>query len=282
MHDDELTVTGTDLELTILRQRHRGPAAARNLGVRAARAPWVALIGDDTVPEPGWGAAISRRAATDPGGAGNDGWVGRVRWHPRLRVTRFMAWINDNGLQFGFGLIEDPDDLPFNLLYTSNVLLPKRLLEREPFDERFPFAAYEDTELGYRLSARGLRLRFLPDAVVAHDHPTTVTSFAARQRRAGASAVTFRSLHPELHWFVRLPAEGPPPCPPRAKVAALTTAARLIEPFPIELPRLWTAALDGHYARGAAAAWNTEPIAAVAPIAKSTPRSTSATREAEQ
>jgi len=241
--------------IRILRQEHRGPAAARNLGIRAARASWVALIGDDTVPEPGWGGEILRCAADDPAGLDTNGWVGHVRWHPRLRVSPFMSWIHGNGLQFGFGLIDDPDDLPFNFLYTSNVLLPRHLLEQEPFDEGFLFAAYEDTELGYRLQDRGLRLRYLPGAVVAHDHPTTFTSFAARQRLAGASAVHFRRLHPELHWFVRLPAEGPPPSSPPTRVAALTVVARALEPLPVKLPRLWTATLDGHFARGAADAY---------------------------
>src|SRR5262249_45121667 len=34
-----------------------GPAAARNVGWRAARAPVIAFTDDDTVPDPGWLAA---------------------------------------------------------------------------------------------------------------------------------------------------------------------------------------------------------------------------------
>ena len=250
------------VESTVIHPEHRGPAAARNCGVRVARAPWVAFLGDDTVPESGWAEQIRRCAAGDPRAGCDNAWVGHVRWHPRLRVTRFMDWIHQDGLQFGFGLIDDPDDLPFNLLYTSNLLIPRRLLELEPFDEGFPYAAYEDTELGYRLQNRGLRLRYLPTAVVAHDHPTTIARFTGRQWRAGFAAVHFRRLHPQMHWFVRLPAVGPPPPRSRAELALGTAVARVLEPFPIQLPQLWSKVLDGYFDCGARAAlrqsWSAE------------------------
>ena len=104
---------------TVLHLEQCGPAAARNRGVAASRAPWVALLGDDTVPEPAWAAEITRCAESDPGADLDQSWVGHVRWHPRLRVTRFMEWIHQHGLQFGFGLIDDPDD-PFLYHKTTN------------------------------------------------------------------------------------------------------------------------------------------------------------------
>ena len=38
----------------LVRQAHEGPAAARNHGVRVARAPLIAFTDSDCVPEPGW------------------------------------------------------------------------------------------------------------------------------------------------------------------------------------------------------------------------------------
>ena len=76
--------------------------------------------------------------------------------------TPFLRHINENGAQFGFALIEDPDDVPFNFFYTSNLCLARRLLVEEPFDETFPYPAWEDIETAYRLRAKGMRLTYEP------------------------------------------------------------------------------------------------------------------------
>src|SRR5829696_9803412 len=47
-----------DDRIRYLRQPPRGPAAARNLGVACALAPIVAFTDSDTLPEPGWLAAL--------------------------------------------------------------------------------------------------------------------------------------------------------------------------------------------------------------------------------
>src|SRR6202023_4279595 len=139
---------------------------------------------------------------------------------PRMRVTPFLRYITEHGLQFGYALIRDPEDLPFNFFYTSNLSLSRELLLAEPFDLRFPYAAWEDIELAYRLKRRGLHLIYEPAATVAHDHPTDLARFAARQERAGYCAVGFYRLHPELGGFLASGPAGPPPRSQRRPHAA--------------------------------------------------------------
>ncbi len=117
----------------VLIQENRGPAAARNAGVRAAAGRRVAFLGDDTVPTPGWLAAHAG-AHEARGGGPELAVIGYTRWHPRVRTNPFLTYINEHGLQFGYRLIDDPEDVPFNFFYTSNLSLSRERLLAEPFD----------------------------------------------------------------------------------------------------------------------------------------------------
>lgn len=239
----------------VLRQENRGPATARNRGVELARGERIAFLGDDTVPEPGWLAAHARAwemRREEPA----LGVIGYTCWHPRMRLTPFLRYINDFGLQFGYALIDDPENVPFNFLYTSNLSLPRRLLVEEPFDLRFPYPAWEDIELGYRLQQKRLRLVYEPIAVACHDHPTQLARFAVRQEKAGYSAVVFHLLHPQLGPFLGLGPDGPPPLPPARRQRLRELVARALERLPVRWPSLWEEVLRYHYVRGLHRGWN--------------------------
>ncbi|MDX1630336.1 MAG: glycosyltransferase [Thermoanaerobaculia bacterium] len=239
----------------VLRQENRGPAAARNAGVAAARGRRVAFLGDDTVPASDWLAAHDRTREEDPG-TGPVAVLGYTRWHPRIRRTRFLEFINEEGLQFGYGLIDDPEDVPFNFFYTSNISLPRALLLEEPLDEGFPYPAWEDTELAYRLTRRlGLRIVYEPKAVTLHDHPTDFDRFCDRQEKAGYSAVVFYRLHPELGDFLGIGNGGPPPVPSRVPQVLRELLVRALQSFPVSLPRIWQEALRYHYILGLRRGW---------------------------
>jgi GT2 family glycosyltransferase len=242
------------MPLRVLTQENRGPAAARNTGVAVAAGRWVAFLGDDTVPSAGWLAAhraAHRRHGDDPHLAV----IGYTGWHRRMRLNPFLRYINEYGLQFGYALIRDAENVPFNFFYTSNLSLARELLLAEPFDLRFPFAAWEDIEVAYRLKKRGLRLLYEPSARVAHDHPTDLARFAARQEKAGFCAVVFYRLHPELGSFLGVGPGGPPPLPPAGPQAWRERVVRALQNCPVALPKTWEEVLRFHYIKGLHRAW---------------------------
>jgi glycosyltransferase involved in cell wall biosynthesis len=185
-------------------QANGGPASARNRGVREARGRIVLFLGDDTVPEPPLLAVHGKTHATPrphPIAV-----LGYTTWPQDLRVSPFLHQINEYGLQFGYGLIRDPEQVPFNFFYTSNVSLPRELLlEAGLFDTSFPHAAWEDIEVAYRLMQRGMRMLYRPEAVARHHHDITFASFRRRQEKAGEAAAIFYRKHPELGDFLAVP-----------------------------------------------------------------------------
>jgi GT2 family glycosyltransferase len=219
-----------------------------------ARGERVAFLGDDTVPEAGWLEAHQRaseeRLSRHPVAV-----LGYTDWHPRVRLTRFLRYINDFGLQFGYSLIEDPEAVPFNFFYTSNISLPRQLLLEEPMDTDFPYPAWEDIELSYRLQRQGLTLVYAPSARVLHDHPTDFDRFTVRQEKAGYCAVVFHRRHPELGPFLGLTSDGPPALPSTWRQVLREKLVRTLQKLPVTTPSLWEEALRYHYILGLRRGW---------------------------
>jgi GT2 family glycosyltransferase len=196
-----LTEYSASYGLQVLTQANTGPAGARNRGVRAAKGEIIVFLGDDTVPEPEF-LEVHLRSHREAG-ARKIAVLGYTGWPRDRRVTPFLHHINEYGLQFGYELIVDPESVPFNFFYTSNISVPKQaLLEAGLFDTTFPDAAWEDIELSYRLSRNGFVIVYRPRAVVRHHHTITFESFRRRQERSGRAAAIFYRKHPELADFL--------------------------------------------------------------------------------
>jgi glycosyltransferase involved in cell wall biosynthesis len=171
----------------LVRTGGRGPAAARNAGAAAARAPVVCFTDDDCAPEPGWAAALA--AALD---AGADAAVGRAR-PPREHGPGAAAWQvicdhltlasrRDAGAGVGFGP-------------SCTLACRAAVAAAVPFDERFERAAGEDRDLCARLTAAGHRLVLAPAAVVVHHHELGLRAFWRQQVNYGRGALRFRATH---------------------------------------------------------------------------------------
>lgn len=182
----------------LVQERNAGPAAARNRGVERATAPLVLFLDDDVVADRSTAETHVRLHALSDG---TTGVLGRVDWHPALRVTPFMRWLDASGLQFAYDTWLRPGvvDPPYAAFYTANLSVPRALLQQVGgFDERFPYAAYEDMELAWRLSAVGFQMHYHPEVRVYHARSIDLPTFRSRMRKVGESAERLRAMHPDF------------------------------------------------------------------------------------
>jgi glycosyltransferase involved in cell wall biosynthesis len=206
-----------------------GRAAARNPGVERATAPLILFLDDDVVATPGLVQRHLDHHRRHP--EENEALVGLVTWAPELRITPHMLWLEDGGPLFSFNTIEDPEDVDWRHFCTANVSVKRDFLPSEhPFDEELRRCV--DIELGYRLSLKGMRLRYDAAAVGHHLRTDTPASTEERMRAVGRSMRVVHAKHPEL-------AEPPPPFTALSHVKA--TAARPVAPL---LRRLGSPGLD--------------------------------------
>lgn len=175
-----------------------GPAAARNRGAGAATGQLLLFLDDDIVAAPD---LLSTHLARHAAGDESLGVLGRVDWDPGLAVTPFMRWLDRSGLQFAYDtwLREGPVDPPYAAFYTANLSMHRSTFERSGgFDERFPYAAFEDMELAYRLTGAGFRLDYRPQARGWHTRAMDLPGFCRRMERVGESAELLRAAAPQF------------------------------------------------------------------------------------
>lgn len=179
------------------RQNNAGPAAARNKGVNLASGEVVLFIGDDMLAADGF-----LRAHYDfhlLHGEETSALLGQVQWPVVWLKTDFMDWLDKTCFQFDFASLLPGEKADYKHFYTSNISLKKNfLLANGLFNESFPYAAFEDTEFGYRLGKNGLRLIYNPRALVYHYHKLTFGDYLFRMEKAGEGAAILCNLHPEL------------------------------------------------------------------------------------
>lgn len=130
------------LPVTTLRSGGRGPAAARNTGWRHTRTRWVCFVDDDVVPQPGWLAALAAdlRGADAAGAAGSQA-VLEVPRTPGRRAT------DDEKRTLR---LADARWITADMAYRRDALVAVG-----GFDERFPRAYREDSDIALRITMRG-------------------------------------------------------------------------------------------------------------------------------
>ncbi len=183
---------GMNCEVRIIRHaRSKGPAAARNAGLRACETDFVAFLDSDVVPRRGWLEALLGHFC-DPAVALVAPRI--VAMHPSDNVVARYEAVRS---ALDLGLREAPV-VPFGkVAYVPSAAIVCRrstLLEVGGFDESL--ASGEDVDLCWRLNEAGARLRYEPISLVAHDHRTELRKWFARRAFYGGAAAPLAIRHP--------------------------------------------------------------------------------------
>jgi histidinol-phosphate phosphatase family protein len=176
----------------VIRGPGRGPAAARNAGWRASRASWIVFLDDDVVPPPGWSARLCEDLAEPSSGVGAS--QGRVHV-PLPDGRRPTDW------ERNVAGLEDATWATADMAVRRDALVAIG-----GFDERFPRAYREDSDLGLRLAAAGWRIAH-GTRVVSHPVGPADRWISVRKQAGNADDVLMRALHGR-HW--RRMADAPP------------------------------------------------------------------------
>ncbi|MGY1609123.1 MULTISPECIES: HAD-IIIA family hydrolase [unclassified Geodermatophilus] len=164
----------------VVRTGGGGPARARNLGWRTARTEWIAFLDDDVVPDPDW----YERLTADLEGLPADvaGSQGRVRV-PLPADRRPTDWERGTaGLATSAWITAD-------LAYRRAALAAVG-----GFDERFPRAFREDSDLALRVMGTGARL-VRGERAITHPVRPVDRWVSVRVQAGNADDVLMRRLH---------------------------------------------------------------------------------------
>lgn len=175
------------VEIVVVEDKEgRGPAWARNEGVKRAQGEVICFTDDDCAPERDWAKSLTapilagkaqvtagRTTVADGATPADRAWETIITYLQQQAATPGTA-------SPGFAA-------------TANLAATRSLLKALPFDESFPTAAGEDRDWAERATRQGARPQFVPGAVVIHKSGLSWRDFLCQQYRYGRGAAQYRS-----------------------------------------------------------------------------------------
>lgn len=192
-------------------EKNLGFAGGCNVGLRAARGRYLALLNQDTQVRPGWLAALVQALEAGAGVVGSlallpDGVTvqhagGIVEWP--TAIARHIGYGEALGPQW-----QQPADVDF--VTAAAMAFPRRLVDEIGLlDELFWPGYYEDADFCWRAREAGYSVHYLPDAILVHQEHA---SFGDRQwtrwaRLRGRLRFCLKQRSPSFFIDAFLPAE---------------------------------------------------------------------------
>jgi GT2 family glycosyltransferase len=170
--DDTVDMVQAYPGVRLITQANAGPAAARNRGASEASGAIILFTDDDCVPNSDWLDAMLKPF--------DDSQIVGAKGVYRTRQKELVARFVQIEYEDRYRLMAGFDSIDFVDTYSA-AFRRERFSELNGYDPSFPLACAEDIELSYRMSARGWKMKFVPDAVVYHTHPDTLLRYLKKK-----------------------------------------------------------------------------------------------------
>lgn len=220
------------LRLRLLRtERNSGPAAARNLGLRAASTEFIAFLDDDVDAGEDWLASHLEAARGGPHVVS----IGPLFAPPGWSSTPWNNWEAATLARQYAAMTSGQYAATWRQFFTGSAMVRRAdILAVGGFDERFTRA--EDIELALRLFREGAQFVFASKAIGWHYANRNFASWRTIPRAYARFDVILDGLYPDLAWLEMIAREA-------GYRPRLTRAVRRLARFRPLRPLMTTAAV---------------------------------------
>jgi len=154
--------------IKFFKQKHKGPAHARNLGAKFSKGSILLFTDADCIPDKNWIKNMVKPFK-------DKGVVAVSGTYKTLNKNNLLARFIGYDIQFRHEYMKKRKIIDF--VGTFSAAYKKSIFQKENgFDTSFPMASGEDPELSYRI-AKKHKIIFQPSAFVWHPHPESLMYF---------------------------------------------------------------------------------------------------------